>query len=71
MDPIAIGLRKDIFDFDFEAAALMGGSKGDDGKKSDKVTFKSKVVSRMHSHMWVDETGQVSFLGSRAYLLLF
>lgn len=61
LDPLAIGLRKDIFDFDFEAAALMGGSgKSNDDKKSDKVTFKSKVVSRMHAQMWVDETGQVS-----------
>lgn len=60
LDPLAMGLKKDIFDFDFEAAALMGGGgKSNDDKKSDKVTFRSKVVSRMHAQMWVDETGQV------------
>ncbi|KAG9002803.1 hypothetical protein FRB94_004749 [Tulasnella sp. JGI-2019a] len=56
IDPATLGLGMDLFDF--ETVALMGASRNADDKKSDKVTFKSKVVSRMHAHMWVDESGQ-------------
>ncbi|KAG8880735.1 hypothetical protein FRB98_004752 [Tulasnella sp. 332] len=55
LDPTATGLGTELFEL--ETMALMGSSRVED-KKSSKVTFKSKVVSRTHAHMWVDETGQ-------------
>lgn len=61
--------------FDLEASQMVstgsasGNTSGGEGvgrekdkeKKSDKVVFKSKVVSRAHCQIVVDESGQVSF----------
>lgn len=57
LDSANSGLRMDFFEF--QTAAMMGELRPPNDKKSDKVTFKSKVVSRMHALLWVDETGQV------------
>ncbi|KAG8906423.1 hypothetical protein FRB99_006925 [Tulasnella sp. 403] len=56
IDPNNSGFRDPILDL--EAAALMGVSPLKGKEKSDRITFKSKVVSRTHARLWVDETGQ-------------